>query len=440
MSQLPTLRFNLIRWLIFFVLILAYITVYFHRMAPGVVAGELMIAFNTSGVALGSLAAMYFYVYAIMQVPSGVLADALGTRTTVMAGNLLAGCGSILFGLAPSLMVASLGRLLVGLGVSVVFVCIMKSNSVWFSESRYGFMSGLTLLVGNLGSVLAAGPLAAVLDVITWRTTFVAIGCISIVLGLVGGLLVRNRPEDCGFAPLSKATKAPYHGLAHLARQLLGVARNPHIWPGFIVNFGTTGGLYAFMGLWGMPYLRDVKGFERPLAATYITIMLLGFAGGCLFFGWFSDWLGRRKNILLISVAGYLLSWGLLAIPQWGPGLYGYLVFGFMGFMGAGFTITFPVAKEVSDPRFAGMAVSIVNMGTFLGTSLMQPAFGKLLDIFWQGTLKDGLRVYASTDYQGGFWLMAGYAGIALAASFFVRETRCRNISEELSSGAPLPL
>ncbi len=429
MSASLSLRFNLARWLIFAVLILAYITVYFHRMAPGVVSGELMVAFNTSGVALGSLAAMYFYIYAAMQVPSGVLADALGTRTTVMAGNLLAGCGSILFGLAPTLAVASFGRLLVGLGVSVVFVCIMKSNSVWFSESRYGVMSGLTLLVGNLGSVLAAGPLAATLDIVTWRTTFVAIGGVSIALGLAGALLVRNRPEDLGFTPISTATKAPYQGLGNLGRQLLGVARNPYIWPGFIVNFGTTGGLYAFMGLWGMPWLRDVKGFDRSEAASYLTIMLLAFAVGCLFFGWFSDWLKRRKPVLLASVVFYLLSWGLLGYPQWGHGLYGYCVFGLMGFTGAGFTITFPAAKEVSDARFAGMAVSIVNMGTFIGTSLMQPAFGKILDIFWAGTLQNGLRVYAETDYQAGFVLMIAYALAALVAAFFIRETHCRNIA-----------
>jgi sugar phosphate permease len=370
-----------------------------------------------------------------MQVPSGVLADALGTRTTVMVGNLLAGFGSILFGLAPTLAVASLGRLMVGLGVSVVFVCIMKNNSVWFSESRYGFMSGLTLLVGNLGSVLAAGPLAAVLDIVTWRTTFVVIGGISIALGLLGAVVVRNQPEDCGFDPLSAATKAPYTGLGNLGRQLLAVARNPHIWPGFIVNFGTTGGLYAFMGLWGMPYLRDVKGFERPEAAAYMTLMLMGFALGCLFFGWFSDWLRRRKVVLLASVVLYLASWALLAIPQWGAGIYGYMVFGLMGFAGAGFTITFPVAKEVSDARFAGMAVSIVNMGTFIGTSLMQPAFGKILDLFWQGTVQGGLRLYAARDYRAGFLLMAGFAALALGASFFIKETRCRNISAGLNSG-----
>ena len=140
------LKFEMTRWSIFSILIATYILVYFHLMAPGVVAGDLMAAFGNSGTALGSLAAIYFFVYAGMQLPSGVLADTLGTRTAVVSGNLAAGAGALLFGLAPSFSMACAGHFMVGLGVSVVFVSIMKNNAMWFSERQFGFMSGITLL------------------------------------------------------------------------------------------------------------------------------------------------------------------------------------------------------------------------------------------------------------------------------------------------------
>lgn len=117
-----------------------------------------MADFGISGARLGSLAAVYFAVYAVMQIPSGVIADTLGTRTSIIFGNLVAGTGSILFGLAPGFEIALAGRFLVGLGVSVVFIAIMKNNAVWFHEKVFGIMSGLTLFFGNLGGVLAAGP------------------------------------------------------------------------------------------------------------------------------------------------------------------------------------------------------------------------------------------------------------------------------------------
>lgn len=83
-----------------------------------------------------------------MQIPSGVIADTLGTRTSIISGNLIAGIGSILFGMATGFEMALAGRFLVGLGVSVVFISIMKNNSVWFHEKVFGIMSGLTRVLG----------------------------------------------------------------------------------------------------------------------------------------------------------------------------------------------------------------------------------------------------------------------------------------------------
>jgi len=61
--------------------IIGYLLSYFHRVAPGAIAGDLTAAFNINAASLGVLAATYFYVYTIMQVPTGILADTLGPRT-----------------------------------------------------------------------------------------------------------------------------------------------------------------------------------------------------------------------------------------------------------------------------------------------------------------------------------------------------------------------
>jgi len=257
--------YELAKWSIFAILILTYILVYFHRMAPGVVSEFLMADFNTTGTRLGALSAIYFFVYAAMQIPSGVIADTLGARTSIVFGNLIAGVGSICFGLAGSFEMACVGRFFVGLGVSVVFISIMKNNSVWFHEKVFGLMSGVTLLFGNLGSVLAAGPLAALLTVFAWRTVFMGIGGISLVLALAGFLVVRNKPEDMGFvAPNSyDASTSPKKTSGNWLQQLASVVKVLRLWPGFWVQLGMIGGLYSFMGLWGVPYLRDVHGLSR---------------------------------------------------------------------------------------------------------------------------------------------------------------------------------
>jgi sugar phosphate permease len=435
MIKNQSVRFELIRWSIFLILILTYIFVYFHRMAPAVVSNDLTAAFGTSGATLGTLAAIYFFVYAAMQIPSGVLSDTLGTRTAIIAGNLLAGMGSILFGLAETFAIACMGRFIVGVGVSVVFVSIMKNNSIWFSERIFGFMSGLTLLIGNLGSIMATAPLAALLTVCSWRVTFIGIGVVSIGLAVLGFFFVRNRPEDFGLSSLQEMEgKQPTtKRKQHWAKDLAAVVKTIDIWPGFWVQLGITGGIYAFMGLWGVPYLQNTFDLSREQAALYMTDMLLAFALGSLFFGWFSDRLGRRKPVLLVGVLLYIAALLVIIFIPWTPGPVGFILFGMLGFLGSVFVITFACAKETIDPNLAGMSVSIVNTGAFIGTTIIQPLFGWVLDLGWDGTMAGEVRMYSAANYHNALFVLLVFAVIGLLGALRVRETYCTNRVPEIS-------
>lgn len=424
-------RFVRARWTVYGILVVSYMLVFFHRMAPGAVAAELMQTFQTTGAALGSLAATYYYVYTAMQLPSGVLADTLGPRISVTIGALVAGAGSIIFGLAPDFTVATLGRFLVGLGVSVVFVGLMRNNAVWFSERNYGRISGVTLLLGNLGAILAASPLAVLLGFMTWRQVFVAIGVASLGMAVITWLFVRNRPEDMGFPSVREMEGLEAHPRRehHWFKAQLEVLRNRAAWPGFWVNFGVTGNLFSFAGLWGIPLMRDLYGLDKTSASTYTTATLLAFAGGCLIMGYFSDHLGRRKPVIIASCVLSVLSWAGLILLPWGPGWSGYLLFGLGGFVAGGFVVTYAAAKEVCAPTSAGMAIALVNTGLFLGAAIMQPAFGWMLDLTWDGRLSEGLRIYGPGDYHNGLWLSVGFAVLAFIASLRIRETHCRNLT-----------
>lgn len=422
-------RFQRVRWTVYTLLVVSYMLVYFHRMAPGVVAADLMQAFHTTGAQLGSLAAMYYYVYTAMQLPSGILADTLGPRISVAVGAVVAGIGSILFGLAPDLAAASAGRFLVGLGVSVVFVGLMRSNTVWFSERRYGLVSGLTLLLGNLGSILAAGPLAALLMWFSWRDVFVTAGVLSLLLAVFTWLFVRNRPEEAGFPSVRAMAGEAEHAMSerHWWHDLKAVLGNRKVWPGFWVNFGVTGSLFAFAGLWGVPLMRDLFGLSRGEASLYTTAALAGFAVGTFFMGWLSDRLHRRRPVILGAGLLSCASWlGLIFLP-WGPGWSGLLLYAVLGLSAGGMVVTYAAAKEWAPPANAGMAIALVNTGLFLGAAIMQPLFGWVADLSWDGTLLEGVRVYGWAGYRNGLAVSAGFAALAVLGGWRLAETHCRN-------------
>ena len=424
-------RFHRVRVMVFGILALSYMLVFFHRIAPGVISAELMREFSTSAAALGSLAAMYFYVYAAMQIPGGMLADTLGVRLSATIGALVAGLGSILFGVATDFTTATIGRFIVGLGVSVVFVGLMRANTVWWSESRYGFISGLTVFLGNVGAILAAGPLAAVLAVTTWRAVFVTIGVLSIALAALTYFVVRNRPEDAGFPSLREmegsAPSAPSD--KHWLHGLRDVLWNRSIWPGFWTMFGMNGSFFTFIGLWSVPMLRDVHGLSRADASIYPTATLAAYAVGALTLGTFSDYIRRRKPVIIGAVAVEVLVWLAFIEMPWTPGWSGLLLFMLLGLTASGFVVIFGTAKEVVAPAVAGTAIAVVNTGAFLSAAISQPLFGWLMDLGWQGAIIDGVRHYDGGDYRHGLWLCFFLTLFAVVCSLWLRETRCRNIA-----------
>jgi predicted MFS family arabinose efflux permease len=414
------------RLIMLVVVVAAYVLSFFQRFAPAGIAQDLAAAFQTSAASLGALAATYFYVYTVMQVPTGILVDTLGPRRILFLGGLVAGGGSLLFGMADSLNAALVGRTLVGLGVSVVFIAMLKIIAVWFEERRFATVVGLSMLVGNLGSVLAGAPLSWLAQTAGWRGVFVGVGFVSLALAVLCWLLVRDRVEAGeGAHPHAVDRTVVLSGL-------LSVLRNPYTWPAVAVNFGIAGSFFAFAGLWATPYLTQVHGMTRAVASSHLSLYFAGFAVGCLFIGGLSDRLQRRKLVVLVAAHIYALIWLVWLTGMTMPAAVSYALFGLMGLSTASFTLTWACAKEVNPPQLSGMSTSVTNIGGFLGGALLQPAVGWIMDLSWNGTMQDGVRLYAPEDFKLGFLLLAAVAWFGAMAAWRTRETHCRNIHKEL--------
>ncbi len=412
------------RWLIWSVMALSYIVVFFHRMAAGVVRDDLMEAFHISATTFANLGATYFYAYMIMQIPVGVLADTWGARKTVTAGTILAGIGSILFGLAPGVFLAFLGRLLVGIGVSVVFVCILKIISVWFRPEEFSTMSGITSFTGNLGGVLAQTPLALMVAAFTWRNTFMAIGFVTLLIALLCYLIIRDYPAEAGPAAAGGKNKAQAEKLT--AASFIQVLTNRHTWPGFFLFAGFFGSYVSFTGTWGVTYLMDVYGMSKNAAANYTLVATIGLMVGSVLIGVISDRIQSRKKPMLLFGFIYLATWALLVFVNGGKPPEGilYPLLFVMGFCCATFILSFAVAKEVNPPQIAGVSTATVNTGGFLGAALLPAIMGMYLD------RAEGLA--ATALYHNTF--MYGFIAVAIGTLciLLIKETGCKNIWQTL--------
>lgn len=168
------------RWLMWSLPAALFLVGFFHRVAPGVIARELMQGFGATGTIVGLLSATYFYAYAALMIPAGVLVDAFGPRRVVAAGGAVMGFGTLVMGSAPSTAWLFAGRLLIGLGASVTFVGTLKVAATWFRPSAFGTLSAITAAVGVGGALVATAPLAALVDAAGWRGALHVVGTATV--------------------------------------------------------------------------------------------------------------------------------------------------------------------------------------------------------------------------------------------------------------------
>ena len=421
-SRLPPVS---LAWLTWGLLASLYFVGFFQRVAPAVMVDELMRDFSITATVLSNLSAVYFYTYAAMQIPSGLLADAVGPRRVGAAAAVAAAAGITLFALADSLWMATLGRGLIGASVAVAFVACMKLAGHWFPANRFATVTGIALLIGNLGGVLAGVPLSEAVASVGWRNAMLASAGVTLLLALVVWLWVRNDPSERGYAShahpeaLNSAAMSPM-------RSLKSVMSERDTWLLFFAGGLIAAPVLTFAGLWGVPYLVQVHGLERSHAAVFTTTMLLGFAVGGPLLGALSDRIGRRKLPYLGATFVHAAGWiSFLLIDQLSAAAL-YVLFAAIGFSAGGLIIGFAFSREVNHPGAAGTVGGVVNMAVLGFAAIQQSAMGWILDHHWQGAMSEGTRIYDAAAYQAAFlWLAASAAGALLAVAL-TRETYFR--------------
>nr|WP_320146777.1 MFS transporter [uncultured Anaeromusa sp.] len=416
-----------------------FLAAYFHRTVTGVVADSLMRDFSIAQASeLGILSSIYFYTYAAMQIPSGILADRYGPRLVISTSIVVAAFGAAIIGWSESLNSLYIGRFLASLGVSVVYVNVVKLQAEWFRMREFATMLGLLTLVGNGGSLLSATPLAVLVESAGWRSAFFLVAVYSLLMASLCWVVIRNHPKEEGLPSMAEVATQEFGGSMvspvspaknNLMVGLVTVLRNRHTWTPFLASVAVFGVYMAISGIWAVPYFMQVLHMSRVEAANQVLLMFLGNMVGAPLVGYFSDRFGRRRcpyvvTTILFLAALICLTLGGTQIPLW---LLSLLCFSF-GIGVSGVSVAVVCAKEVNQPHLTGISAGIVNSAPFLGAALLQPAFGWVLDQFWQGTVELGVKIYTAEAYQNAFGMCAIVLLFGLGATLLIKETYGKQI------------
>jgi sugar phosphate permease len=408
------------RWLIFWLLATCYILVYFHRLCPAIVAVDMMKDLNADGTLLGFLGSAYFYPYAAMQLPAGLLSDSLGPRKTVTIFFLIAFIGSILLGTATSITSAITGRTLTGIGVAMLFVPTMKIFAEWFRVREFALMTGVLVAMGGIGTLISTSPLAYLSKAAGWRFSFILVGIVTLVLSVLVWLIVRDRPRDLGWPDTSDGVHSSQEEIG-LVEGVKKVMSTSDFWPLALWFFCLSALFFSLGGLWGGPYLIQVYGFTKTESGNILIMIAAGMIVGSPMLSYISNSIvRRRKTVIILSTMISLCTVSMFTLYLDKLTKIELMVLFFLlGMFANGIVVIgFTAAKELFPVNIAGTSTGLVNIFPFAGGAIAQPLIGYMLEL--QGRSGD---TFTLAGYKNMFIALLIITAAALFSSLFIKET-----------------
>ncbi|NMH95779.1 MFS transporter [Pseudonocardia acidicola] len=417
------------RWVVWSVGLFAYLVGVMHRTSFGVAGLDAADRFDAAPAALSGFVVLQLLVYAGLQVPVGVLLDRYGARRLVITGALIMSAGQLLLALATSLPLAIAARVLVGAGDALTFISVLAVVTVWFPPRQVPTMTQMTGLLGQLGQVLSAVPLAALLHGPGWTPAFLSAAGVGLLAAIAVTAVFRNRPPGAAAAPATPSPREIVDGL-RLAWTEPGTRL------GMFSHMGTQFSGMVFALLWGVPYLVAGQGLSATTASVLLTVFVaVGVVAGPLFGEFTARHPMRRSWLVIAVIAVTAVCWTVvLVIPPPVPAWLLVLLVVVLALGPPGSMIGFDYARTFNPGHRQGTAVGIVNVGGFSASLLVTLAIGVLLGVAGPG----GAGGYTPDAFRAAWTVQYLVWAIALTGVVVARRKARRKMAAEGTVVPPL--
>jgi MFS family permease len=408
-------------WAVWAVGLTAYVVGVLHRTSLGVAGLDAQHRFGIGASALASFAVLQLIVYAALQVPVGMLLDRFGSMRLIVAGALAMAAGQALMAFATDVTGAVLARVLVGAGDAMTFISVLRLVPQWFPARRVPVLSQVTGIVGQLGQILSAVPLAALLAGPGWRTSFISCACAGVVIAIVALVALHDTPQR-------RINSGDPITMRQLGADLAAAWRHQGTRLGLWTHFSTqfTGTVFALM--WGFPFLIAGEGLHRETASALLTLfVLVGMAAAPVVGVLVQRHPLRRSWLVLGVIAANAAGWGLvIAWPGRAPLAVLVLLMVALGLGGPGSMIGFDLARTSNPAKRLGTATGIVNVGGFVASLITIFVVGLILD-----ARTGGAADYDITDFKLAMSVQFLIGGIGVLGILRTRRLARQRLAEE---------
>ncbi|MBA4247589.1 MAG: MFS transporter [Microbacterium sp.] len=410
-------------WAVLIVATVAYVVGVLQRSSMGVATVEATERFAIDATALSTLGVVQLLVYAILQIPVGVLVDRFGPRLLIVTGAATMAVGQVLVAVADELALALVGRVLVGAGDAMTFISVLRLLGAWFSPRRLPQLSQWVGTLGQAGQLLSAIPFALVLQLSGWTTAFASAASLSVLAAIAVMVAVTDAPAG-----------ASSHRSTSL-RDALGSVRESVRHPGTRLGFWahaatqSSGAMIAL--LWGFPMLSIGLGYGPALAAAMLGGMVVVAAIAGPIIGLLSARFPFRRSNLVLGIVGAMgVAWAVVLLwPGTPPFAAIVALFIVLAAGGPGSLIGFDFARTYNPPKRHGAASGFVNLGGFTVTVLIMLIVGLLLDAQSPGA--DAAQLYAWEHWRWALAAQFPVVGLVVGLMLVARRRTRRRIHDD---------
>jgi MFS family permease len=379
-----------------------YFLSYLYRVVNAVAGPAISADIGLDAGGLGLLTSVYFLAFAAFQLPLGVLLDRFGPRRVEGTLLLFAAAGALLFGLSESLGGLTVGRALIGLGVSACLMAAFKAYAVSVPGERLALVNGIHLAAGGLGALFGGLPSEAMLDAFGWRSLFWLLAGLTLLASLSLFLVVPRGTKGDAQGTLGEQIAA--------VRRIFASAPFWRLVPACVASQATA---LSLQSLWAGPWLREVADLPPSRTAAVLSLMAAALVAGFLVLGTLAERLDRRGvptiNVALVGMSAFVLvQIALIALP---PDVARYAWFAH-SFFGTAGVLCYAVLTRAYSGALAGRVNTALNFLVFTASFVMQWGVGEIVDAV-PGEQGDGFDL--------AFALLASIQVVALAWLFLGR-------------------
>ncbi|HZT46940.1 MAG TPA: MFS transporter [Hyphomicrobiaceae bacterium] len=386
----------------------------FLRSNFGVMTPDLARELALEPAALSTVASAYFFAYAAMQVPTGILLDRFGSRRTIAALLLFTAIGTALFAVGTSASTLTLARLLMGFGCAGIFTGAFYVLAHWLESDRVVTQVGALNSFSSLGALCATTPFAMLIAAIGWRESYWLFTAFVALLTLAVAALLRDAPPDRTPPPVRP------QGFVTAVAGVLEALRQPGMRRLLVAGLPmSSAGTIA--GVWGAPYLQDVHALDDIGRGNVLLAMAASAIVGHFLHGQIARRLNTLKGMILAGSCVIFLATAMLALIERPPLTLVVVLFCLIGLSGAFPAVAHAHTRGLVAPHLVGRGISLTNMGIMAAVAFMQLVFGWIIGAFAHGSAAPPEQAY-----RAGFAALAAAALLAIAIYAPVRDVRPR--------------